>query len=58
MEKQIFDFILDRARFVLRERLGFAYDEVNAALAAGADDLVDAVRRLEASEGNPQDEKL
>ena len=32
----------------MRERLGFAYDEVNAALAAGSDDLVDAVRRMEA----------
>ena len=47
-EKQILDFILERARFVLRERLGFAYDEVNATFAAGADDLVDAVHRLEA----------
>jgi glycyl-tRNA synthetase beta chain len=47
-EKQVLDFIIDRARFVMRERLGFAYDEVNAVLAAGADDLVDAARRLEA----------
>jgi glycyl-tRNA synthetase beta chain len=47
-EKQVLDFIVDRARFVFRERMGFAYDEVNAALAAGADDLVDAQRRLEA----------
>jgi glycyl-tRNA synthetase beta chain len=47
-EKQVFDFIIDRARFVMRERLGFAYDEVNAVLAAGSDDLVDAARRLEA----------
>lgn len=48
VEKQILDFIIDRARFVMRERLGFAYDEVNAVLAAGSDDLVDAVKRLEA----------
>jgi glycyl-tRNA synthetase beta chain len=47
-ERQILDFIVERARFVLRERMGFSYDEVNAALAAGSDDLVDAVRRLEA----------
>jgi len=47
-QKQVLDFIVDRARYILRERLGFAYDEVNAALAAGADDLVDAVKRLEA----------
>ncbi|MGH9593257.1 MAG: glycine--tRNA ligase subunit beta, partial [Bryobacteraceae bacterium] len=47
-EKQVLDFILDRARFVMRERMGFVYDEVNAILAAGADDLVDATRRAEA----------
>ncbi len=47
-QKQVLDFLLDRARYILRERLGFAYDEVNAALAAGGDDLVDAVKRLEA----------
>ncbi len=47
-EKQVLDFIIDRARFVMRERLGFAYDEVNAVLAAESDDLVDAARRLEA----------
>jgi len=48
VEKQILEFIVDRARFMMRERLGFAYDEVNAVLAAGSDDLVDAVKRLEA----------
>jgi glycyl-tRNA synthetase beta chain len=48
VEKQVMDFILERARFVLKERGSVAYDEVNAALAAGADDLVDAVRRAEA----------
>jgi len=48
MQKQVLDFIGDRARYILRERSGVAYDEVNATLAAGADDLVDAVRRLEA----------
>ena len=47
-EKQVLDFIIDRARFVLRERGGLAYDEINAALAAGSDNLVDAVRRIEA----------
>jgi len=45
-EGQILEFILDRARFVLREKEGFAYDEVNAVFRAGADDLVDARRRL------------
>jgi glycyl-tRNA synthetase beta chain len=48
VEKQVLEFLLDRARFVLKERGSLAYDEVNAVLAAGADDLVDAVRRMEA----------
>jgi glycyl-tRNA synthetase beta chain len=48
VEKQVLEFLLDRARFVLKERGDLAYDEVNAALAAGADDLVDAIRRMEA----------
>src|SRR4029077_11220404 len=48
VEKQVLEFLLDRARFVLKERAGLAYDEINAGLAAGADDLVDAVRRMEA----------
>jgi glycyl-tRNA synthetase beta chain len=45
-ETQILDFILERAKFVLRERSGFGYDEVNAVFRAGADDLVDAHKRL------------
>jgi glycyl-tRNA synthetase beta chain len=45
-EKQIFEFLLDRARFVFREKESFAYDEVNAVFRAGADDLVDAHKRL------------
>ena len=48
VEKQVLEFLLDRARFVLRETGGLAYDEINAALAAGADNLVDAIRRMEA----------
>ncbi|HEY2645478.1 MAG TPA: glycine--tRNA ligase subunit beta, partial [Candidatus Acidoferrales bacterium] len=48
VEKQVLDFLLDRARFVLKERGDLAYDEINAALAAGADDLVEAIRRMEA----------
>ena len=48
VEKQVLEFLLDRARFVLKERGSLAYDEVNAALSAGADDLVDAIRRMEA----------
>ncbi len=46
MQRQVLDFLVDRARHILLERDGFAYDEVNAALAAGSDDLVDAVERI------------
>ncbi|MCW5980564.1 MAG: glycine--tRNA ligase subunit beta [Bryobacteraceae bacterium] len=42
------EFLLDRARYYFREIRGFAYDEINAALASGADDLTDLERRLEA----------
>ena len=45
---QVLDFLLDRARFAFRERMGFAYDEVNAVFGAGADDLLDVHKRLEA----------
>ena len=48
VEKQVLEFLLDRARFVLRERCGLAYDEINAAISAGADDMVDAIQRMEA----------
>jgi glycyl-tRNA synthetase beta chain len=47
-EAQVLEFILDRARFILREVSGYAYDEVNAILRAGSDDLVDAEKRLRA----------
>ena len=48
LEKQVLDFLLDRAKFILRDRNGYAYDEINAAFAAGADDLADAVERVAA----------
>ena len=48
VQKQVLDFLLERARFMLSEKRGFAYDEINAAFAAGADDLVDAVERVAA----------
>jgi glycyl-tRNA synthetase beta chain len=48
VEQQVLDFLLERARYILRERRGFAYDEINAAFAAGADDMVDAVERISA----------
>lgn len=47
-QKQVSDFLLERARYILKERRGFAYDEINAAFAAGSDDLVDAVERVAA----------
>jgi len=48
VQKQVLAFLLERAKFVLREKGGFAYDEINAAFAAGADDLVDAADRVAA----------
>jgi glycyl-tRNA synthetase beta chain len=48
VERQVLEFIVERARFVLKEGGLLAYDEVNAAFAAGADDLVDAVQRASA----------
>jgi glycyl-tRNA synthetase beta chain len=47
-ETGILEFIVDRARFVFRERDKFGYDETNAVFRAGAEDLVDARKRLEA----------
>jgi glycyl-tRNA synthetase beta chain len=47
-EAQVLEFLLERARFVLREKSGYAYDEVNAVLRAGSDDLVDVEKRLRA----------
>ncbi len=47
-EAQVLEFILDRARFVLREKHGYAYDEVNAVFRAGSEDLVDVEKRLKA----------
>ncbi len=41
-------FLVERLEFYLRDALGFAYDVVNAVLAAGADDVVDVVARAQA----------
>lgn len=41
-------FFRERLEFYLREAKGFAYDVVNAVLAAGADNVVDVVARAEA----------
>lgn len=40
------EFFLDRVRHYFREVRGFKYDEVNAVLASGWDDLLDVERRL------------
>ena len=42
------EFFRERVEFYLRDVLGFAYDIVNAVLAADADDVVDAVARAQA----------
>ncbi len=42
------EFMLDRIRYYFREVRGFKYDEVNAVLAAGWDNLVDVDKRLTA----------
>jgi glycyl-tRNA synthetase beta chain len=47
-ENAIGAFFRERLEFYLRDQLGFAYDVVNAVLAAGADDVVDVVARAEA----------
>jgi glycyl-tRNA synthetase beta chain len=41
-------FFRERLEFYLKEQLGYKYDVVNAVLAAGSDDIVDAVARAEA----------
>lgn len=47
-DSQLAEFVLDRVRFYFREIRGFRYDEVNAVLASGHDDLVDVEARLSA----------
>jgi len=42
------EFLLDRARFYFKEVRDFKYDEINAVLASGHDNLVDVERRLSA----------
>jgi len=47
-ENAIRAFFRERLEFYVRDQLGFAYDVVNAVLAADPDDVVDAVARAEA----------
>jgi glycyl-tRNA synthetase beta chain len=46
--QQLTDFFKERLHFYLKDVRGFAYDVVNAVLAAGADDVRDAIARAEA----------
>jgi glycyl-tRNA synthetase beta chain len=47
-EEQVEAFLRERLNFYLKDVRGFAYDVVNAVLAAGADDVRDAIARAEA----------
>jgi glycyl-tRNA synthetase beta chain len=47
-EEAVRVFFRERLEFYLRDARGFAYDVVNAVLAAGSDDVVDALARAEA----------
>jgi glycyl-tRNA synthetase beta chain len=47
-EKQVRQFLQERTRYIFHERFGYEYDEIDAVLAAGADDLVDAEQRIAA----------
>jgi glycyl-tRNA synthetase beta chain len=48
LSPELEEFLLDRAKFYFKEVRGFKYDEINAVLASGHDDLVDADSRLAA----------
>jgi glycyl-tRNA synthetase beta chain len=47
-EEHVSIFLRERLHFFLKDVRGFAYDVVNAVLAAGADDVRDAIARAEA----------
>ncbi len=47
-DAQLGEFLLDRVKYYFREVRGFRYDEVNAVLASGWDNLVDVEARLAA----------
>ncbi len=48
VDRLVSDFFGERLHFYLKDVRGFAYDVVNAVLAAGADDVRDAIARAEA----------
>ncbi len=45
---QLEEFLAERVKYYFREIRGFKYDEVNAVLVSGWDDLLDVEERLEA----------
>jgi len=45
---EILEFFRERVQFYLKDHRGFTYDTVNAVLATGFEDVVDAVKRCEA----------
>lgn len=47
-DDQLREFLNDRIRYYFRDVRGFRYDEVNAVMAADADDLTGVAQRLEA----------
>jgi len=47
-KRAISEFFSERLQFYFKDVLGFEYDVVNAVLAAGADNVVDAISRAEA----------
>jgi glycyl-tRNA synthetase beta chain len=47
-EREVLAFLRERLHFYLKDVRGFAYDVVNAVLAADADDIRDAIARAEA----------
>jgi len=47
-KSQVREFLRERVHFLLKDVRGFDYDIVNAVLAAGSDDVRDAIARAEA----------
>jgi len=45
-DRSLIDFFADRVKFYFKDHRGFAYDEVNACMAAGWSNLVDLEERL------------
>src|SRR5262249_43086658 len=44
----LYEILLDRTRYYFKEFRGYAYDEVNAVIGLGVDDIPDTERRLKA----------